>query len=50
MCAPHRSTDSIKLLLTGTPVQNRVEELYSLCNFVMPAVFNKRDEFLQVYR
>ena len=40
----------MKLLLTGTPVQNDVMELWSLCNFVMPAVFRKREEFKRIYR
>ena len=40
----------MKVLLTGTPVQNDVMELWSLCNFVMPAVFKSRDEFKQIYR
>ena len=40
----------MKLLLTGTPVQNDIMELWSLCNFVMPAVFNNSDDFARIYR
>jgi SNF2 family DNA or RNA helicase len=39
-----------KILLTGTPVQNDVVDLWSLCNFIMPAVFRAREEFLKIYR
>ena len=39
-----------KILLTGTPVQNDVLELWSLCNFIMPQVFRAREEFLRIYR
>ena len=36
-----------KLLLTGTPVQNNLEELYSLLHFIVPKIFkeNYTDEF-----
>jgi SNF2 family DNA or RNA helicase len=38
-----------RILLTGTPVQNDMVELWSLCNFIMPSVFHSRDEFKQIY-
>lgn len=34
------------LLLTGTPLQNSTEELWSLLNFSDPAVFASKDEFV----
>lgn len=42
-------TDNIatsrKILLTGTPVQNNLEELYALANFVNPNVFGNYSRF-----
>lgn len=38
-----------KILLTGTPVQNDLVELWSLCNFIMPLVFNSKEEFKKIY-
>ena len=38
-----------KLLLTGTPVQNDMIELWSLCNFIMPTVFANKDDFKKIY-
>ena len=40
----------MKLLLTGTPVQNDIMELFWLCNFVMPAVFSNSQDFARIYR
>ena len=40
----------MKVLLTGTPVQNDIMELFWLCNFVMPAVFNNPQDFARIYR
>ena len=34
-----------RLLLTGTPLQNDITELWSLLNFMMPDIFSDRDEF-----
>ncbi|KAJ3193623.1 choline dehydrogenase 7 [Irineochytrium annulatum] len=34
-----------KVLLTGTPLQNSIEELWSLLNFLQPEKFGSRDEF-----
>ncbi|KAL3133545.1 hypothetical protein ABBQ38_007396 [Trebouxia sp. C0009 RCD-2024] len=36
-----------RLLLTGTPVQNKLEELWSLLNFLMPSLFGSSEEFQQ---
>jgi ATP-dependent helicase STH1/SNF2 len=34
-----------RLLLTGTPLQNNLTELWALLNFLLPKVFNSSDEF-----
>lgn len=34
-----------KVLLSGTPLQNNLTELWSLLNFLMPSIFNSLDEF-----
>ena len=34
-----------RLLLTGTPLQNDVGELWALLNFLMPQIFESRDDF-----
>lgn len=39
-----------KLLITGTPLQNNVEELWALLHFLDPAKFRSKDEFVQNYK
>ena len=34
-----------RILLTGTPLQNNVGELWRLLNFLMPKLFQDKDEF-----
>eukprot|EP00759_Apiculatamorpha_spiralis_P047958 PhF_6_TR43383/c1_g1_i8/m.66570 len=34
-----------RVLLTGTPLQNKLSELWSILNFVMPDVFNALESF-----
>lgn len=34
-----------RLMLTGTPLQNNLHELWSLLNFLLPDVFNSSDDF-----
>jgi len=34
-----------RLLLTGTPLQNNLTELWALLNFLMPKLFDSADEF-----
>jgi ATP-dependent helicase STH1/SNF2 len=36
-----------RLILTGTPLQNSLPELWSLFNFVFPSIFNSVDNFEQ---
>ena len=40
-------TSKNRLLLTGTPLQNNLPELWSLLNFLLPSVFNSMDTFDQ---
>ncbi|CAH8375085.1 unnamed protein product [Eruca vesicaria subsp. sativa] len=39
-----------KLLITGTPLQNSVEELWALLHFLDPAKFRNKDEFVENYK
>ena len=34
-----------RLLLTGTPLQNNLHELWALLNFLLPNMFSDADEF-----
>lgn len=38
-----------RLLLSGTPLQNNVSELFSLLNFLEPNQFNSSEAFLQEF-
>lgn len=38
-----------RVLLTGTPLQNSVEELFSLLNFLEPSTFPSHVSFLQQF-
>lgn len=38
-----------KLLLTGTPLQNNLAELWSLLNFILPDIFSSHEEFESWY-
>ncbi|GAB4856000.1 Protein CHROMATIN REMODELING 5 [Ancistrocladus abbreviatus] len=39
-----------KLLITGTPLQNSVEELWALLHFLDPDKFRSREDFVQNYK
>jgi SNF2 family DNA or RNA helicase len=34
-----------RFLLTGTPLQNNVQELWSLLNFLLPDLFKSKNDF-----
>jgi hypothetical protein len=34
-----------RLLLSGTPIQNNLQELWALLHFIMPQLFDSRDAF-----
>lgn len=36
-----------KVLLSGTPIQNSLEELWALLHFVMPELFERKDDFAE---
>lgn len=38
-----------KLLLTGTPIQNDVQEFWTLLNFIDPDSFDNADDFMEKY-
>lgn len=38
-----------KILLTGTPIQNDVQEFWTLLNFIDPDSFDDMDEFMEKY-
>lgn len=37
------------MLLTGTPIQNNLTELWSLLHFLMPQIFNKIETFSTLF-
>eukprot|EP00276_Gloeochaete_wittrockiana_P007482 CAMPEP_0184664646 /NCGR_PEP_ID=MMETSP0308-20130426/53797_1 /TAXON_ID=38269 /ORGANISM="Gloeochaete witrockiana, Strain SAG 46.84" /LENGTH=1546 /DNA_ID=CAMNT_0027108181 /DNA_START=71 /DNA_END=4711 /DNA_ORIENTATION=+ len=39
-----------KLLLTGTPLQNNLSELWALLNFISPQLFNDHERFLAWFK
>ena len=38
-----------RVLLTGTPLQNNVEELFSLLNFLEPGQFRSSSQFMEEF-
>ena len=45
----HKFQFGHKVLLTGTPIQNTMKELFALLNFADPSLFGDCDEFLAKY-
>jgi hypothetical protein len=43
--AANRITAIQRITLTGTPIENRLDELWSLINFSLPGLFGKRSAF-----
>ena len=43
-----RFKTNLKLLITGTPLQNNLHELWSLLNFILPRLFDSSDIFDQL--
>jgi SNF2 family DNA or RNA helicase len=41
----YKPTSKNRLLGAGTPLQNKLEELWALLNFLMPDLFNSADDF-----
>lgn len=39
-----------RLLLTGTPLQNNLHELWALLNFLLPNIFGSSEEFDQWFQ
>ncbi|KAL5209376.1 hypothetical protein ABZP36_004999 [Zizania latifolia] len=39
-----------RLLLTGTPIQNNLSEVWALMHFCMPLIFGTLDEFLSTFK
>jgi len=39
-----------RLLITGTPIQNNLTELWALMHFCMPLVFGTLDQFLSAFK
>lgn len=38
-----------RILLTGTPLQNNLKELWALLNYLMPKLFDSADEFNSLF-
>jgi SWI/SNF-related matrix-associated actin-dependent regulator of chromatin subfamily A member 5 len=45
-----RFKTEFRLLLTGTPLQNNLTELWALLNFLMPKLFDSSEDFNSLFR
>jgi SWI/SNF-related matrix-associated actin-dependent regulator of chromatin subfamily A member 5 len=43
-------TSKCRLLLTGTPLQNNLHELWALLNFLLPEVFASAEDFDDMFK
>jgi SWI/SNF-related matrix-associated actin-dependent regulator of chromatin subfamily A member 5 len=43
-------TTTHRVLLTGTPLQNNLNELWALLNFLMPSLFDSSEEFQELFQ
>eukprot|EP00494_Astrolonche_serrata_P015025 UN15167 len=39
-----------RLLMTGTPLQNNLQELWSLLNFLLPKLFDNPESFNEIFQ
>ena len=39
-----------RLLMTGTPIQNNLAELWALMHFCMPSIFGTLEQFLSTFK
>lgn len=39
-----------RLLMTGTPIQNNLSELWALMHFCMPSIFGTREQFISTFK
>lgn len=39
-----------RLLMTGTPIQNNLSELWALFYFCMPTIFGTQEQFLSTFK
>lgn len=44
-CKTRFHSPTLRLLLTGTPLQNNLHELWALLNFLLPEVFSSAEKF-----
>lgn len=45
----HRLRGRVRFALTGTPVENTVRDLWSICQFALPGYLGKRQDFSERY-
>ncbi len=45
----HRLRGRVRFALTGTPVENSVRDLWSICQFALPGYLGKRQDFSERY-